>query len=121
MGYRWFDHEGIAPLFPFGAGLSYTSFRLTELKASSREAGVTAALTKAGIREGDTVVIGETEFRWDPAMMGNAGVDRDVVHYGETVVVTKENELADCEWDAEAYQRAEEEATSRAHSRMRRT
>ena len=38
--------------------------------------------------------------------MGNAGVDRDVAHYGETVVVTKENELADCEWDAEAYQRA---------------
>jgi len=35
--------------------------------------GVTAALTKAGIREGDTVVIGETEFRWDPAMMGNEG------------------------------------------------
>src|SRR6185437_8361086 len=26
IGYRWFDKQGIEPLFPFGYGLSYTAF-----------------------------------------------------------------------------------------------
>ncbi len=26
IGYRWFDHKGIGPLFPFGYGLTYTHF-----------------------------------------------------------------------------------------------
>jgi beta-glucosidase len=34
MGYRWFDAQAIAPLFPFGHGLTYTSFTLAELKVS---------------------------------------------------------------------------------------
>jgi beta-glucosidase len=62
VGYRYYDEKDIEPLYPFGYGLSYTTFEvenltLTAESASSRE-GVTARaqVTNTGSRAGQEVV-----------------------------------------------------------------
>jgi beta-glucosidase len=39
QGYRWYDHFAVAPLFPFGHGLSYTQFQYADLDIANARAG----------------------------------------------------------------------------------
>lgn len=52
VGYRYFDSFGIQPLFPFGFGLSYTTFsmHLTALRALSRKIGADISVQNTGDR-----------------------------------------------------------------------
>lgn len=52
IGYRWFDSQQVAPLFPFGHGLSYTTFTYTNLVIDtttySPNVHVTCTVTNTG-------------------------------------------------------------------------
>ena len=61
VGYRWYDAKGIAPLFPFGFGLSYTTFAYSNLRVvagSARDGPVATVqfeLANTGTRAGAEV------------------------------------------------------------------
>jgi beta-glucosidase len=57
VGYRWFDAHALQPAFPFGLGLSYTSFsyRRLHLKPTPTGATVTAIIANTGARAGAAV------------------------------------------------------------------
>ena len=54
VGYRYYQTAGVPVAFPFGHGLSYTSFAYSDLKASAD--GVTLTVTNNGTREGAEIV-----------------------------------------------------------------
>jgi len=45
IGYRWYDAMGRKPLFPFGYGLSYTSFRFSDLSVTRHGGRLMASVT----------------------------------------------------------------------------
>jgi beta-glucosidase len=53
VGYRGYEHNKTKPLFPFGYGLSYTTFKYSDLVAD--EHSVTFNVTNTGSRAGDAV------------------------------------------------------------------
>jgi beta-glucosidase len=62
VGYRHYDRLGMTPLYPFGFGLGYTSFALSDLSVDDSDfdaAGnvtATVKVTNTGARAGATVV-----------------------------------------------------------------
>jgi len=61
VGYRWYDARKIKPLFPFGHGLSYTTFAFSDLSVEDTDIDaddlkVTLTVTNTGSRFGAEVV-----------------------------------------------------------------
>jgi beta-glucosidase len=56
VGYKWYDAEKKAVLFPFGFGLSYTSYKYSGLQVTPGEkVKVTFTLANTGAREGSEI------------------------------------------------------------------
>jgi beta-glucosidase len=60
VGYKWYDSRGLTPLFPFGFGLSYTTFAITNPQLTATTAGtpsfqVSFSLQNTGSRTGAEV------------------------------------------------------------------
>ncbi|MDD2611201.1 MAG: glycoside hydrolase family 3 N-terminal domain-containing protein [Bacteroidales bacterium] len=62
VGYRWYDSKNITPLYPFGFGLSYTTFEISKPRLSSKtmtpDQSVICSVTvkNTGLRSGSEVV-----------------------------------------------------------------
>jgi beta-glucosidase len=58
VGYRWFDKKEISPMYPFGFGLSYTSFEFTDMIVDKNKFGkndlikITVKLKNTGLYDG---------------------------------------------------------------------
>lgn len=65
MFYRWYDAHGVSPLFPFGHGLSYTTFDYSDMSINitkSSEVGVEVGSYKTPTSVYHSTVRGEDEL-----------------------------------------------------------
>ena len=74
VGYRWYQSQHLEPLFPFGFGLSYTTFSITDLKVApakgkAHAAQVTLRVTNTGQRAGAEVA--QVYVGYPPIAEGN--------------------------------------------------
>jgi beta-glucosidase len=95
-GYRWFDENGYTPLFPFGFGLSYTTFAYSNLSATPTPTGLTVGfdVENTGSVSGDEVAqvyLGAPSSAPVPmAVRALAGFRRVSLDPGQTTHVTVE-------------------------------
>jgi beta-glucosidase len=92
VGYRWYSTKGITPLFPFGYGLSYTSFAFSHLAVRHDRGGyqVSAEVTNTGKRAGSDVAqlyVSDAAATGEPAEQLK-GYQRVTLRPGETTRVT---------------------------------
>jgi beta-glucosidase len=52
VGYKWYEEKNIQPLFPFGFGLSYTTYQYSDLKVDSEGRTATLTIQNTGQRAG---------------------------------------------------------------------
>ncbi|MEU5688957.1 glycosyl hydrolase [Streptomyces venezuelae] len=110
VGYRWYDAEGVRPLFPFGHGLSYTTFDYRDLSVRrvGRGLDVTFTVRNTGRRDGVTVAqvyVGPSpDLAMEQAERVLGGFERVALRAGQrrrvTVHVDRRTLSA---WDAERH------------------
>ncbi|MFF3706802.1 beta-glucosidase family protein [Streptomyces phaeochromogenes] len=110
VGHRWYDAEDVRPLFPFGHGLSYTSFVYEGLGVERTGDGLEVVFTvrNTGRRDGvdiPQVYVGASpDLRVDQAERVLGGYQRLALKAGESRRVTVHvDERTLSSWDAERH------------------
>ncbi|MBU3188824.1 glycoside hydrolase family 3 C-terminal domain-containing protein [Clostridium bowmanii] len=97
VGYRYYDKKDMDVLFPFGYGLSYTTFNYSNLKLSSKEIKdtdiltVSVDVTNTGDKEGKEIVelyVGEKESNIIRPLKELRGFEKVSLKPGEMKTVT---------------------------------
>ena len=99
VGYRWFDTKNIAPLYPFGFGLSYTTFAFDDAKsdktsyAQNETISVSVVVKNTGKVEGKEVVqlyTSKSDSKISRASKELKGFKKVLVKAGDSNTVTIE-------------------------------
>ena len=99
VGYRYYDSKGVEPLYPFGFGLSYTTFEYNNLKLSAPQMDVdkndtltvSVDVTNSGKMAGKEVAqlyIHDNASRLDRPYQELKGFQKIALNPGETKTVT---------------------------------
>ncbi|MGP9022107.1 beta-glucosidase family protein [Streptomyces sp. BR1] len=94
LGYRWYDAEGVEPLFPFGHGLSYTTFAYDDLEVRAEHGGLVVGFTvrntgrRTGIEVAQVYVGPSPELRLDQVERALAGYRRLELDPGDSRRIT---------------------------------
>ncbi len=111
MGYRYFDTNNVKPQFPFGYGLSYTTFKYGKpslsAKAMTNDGKITVSttVTNTGKRAGKEVVqlyIGEEKCSVPRPTRELKGFDKVALAPGETKTVSFDITPEDLRYYSEA-------------------
>lgn len=90
VGYKWFDTQGLEPLFPFGHGLSYTEFEYGDLSVTRAGEGLVATFTvtnSGDVAGADAAQVYVSGGGWEaPRRLG--GFTKVSLEAGETQLVS---------------------------------
>lgn len=111
VGYRWYDAKDLEVSFPFGHGLSYTTFSIDGATAAAHEGGVrvTARVRNTGNRDGREVVQvyaslpGSSVIRPPRQLVGFVPVDVAAGSEETAVIEIPRHELAYFDADLECW------------------
>ena len=111
VGYRHFDRQQIAPLFPFGHGLSYSEFEYGDLQVEHARwegegaLGVSLTLTNRGDRDGAEVVqlyLGDPESSVPRPPRELRAFEKRFLRAGESARIRFELRVRDLAWFCES-------------------
>ena len=90
VGYKWFEEQHLTPQFPFGFGLSYTTYAYSDLSVNSDGTSATLTVKNTGSRAGTEIAEVYAEI---PKSAGEhykrlVGFDRVKLAAGESKTVT---------------------------------
>lgn len=94
VGYRWFDSKNVEPLYPFGYGLSYTTFDIRNARADKTESylendtiTIFIEIENTGNRDGKEVIqlyVSKKDSKVERAAQELKGFEKVLVIAGET-------------------------------------
>jgi beta-glucosidase len=99
VGYRFYETTRLAPLFPFGFGLSYGDMVFEDVQADADGAGVTVTLANNGSRRGTEVV--QVYVRAPESLVRRP--DRELAGFAKVAVEPGGRETVRVELGADAF------------------